>query len=90
MSPYKGKSIFIQIASYRDPELKPTLKDLFDKADEPNTLHVCVCWQHREEDDWDDLDIDSLNYDDYSWENYHMLDFDYWEKINSNIKTNNK
>jgi hypothetical protein len=56
MSPYKGKSIFIQIASYRDPELKPTLKDLFDKADEPNTLHVCVCWQHREEDDWDDLD----------------------------------
>ena len=50
MSPYKGKSIFIQIASYRDPELKPTLKDLFDKADEPNTLHVCFCLLHREAD----------------------------------------
>jgi hypothetical protein len=31
-------------------------------------------------EDWDDLEIESLNYDDYSWENYHMLDFDYWER----------
>jgi hypothetical protein len=51
MLPYKGKTIFIQIASYRDPELRPTLKDLFDKADEPDTLHVCICWQHKEEDE---------------------------------------
>lgn len=33
-------------------------------------------------DDWNDLDISKLNYDDYSWENYHKLDFEWWkEKI---------
>ena len=33
-------------------------------------------------DDWNDLDINKLNYDDYSWENYDKLDFDWWkEKI---------
>ena len=40
----KNGSIFIQIASYRDPELRPTLKDLLDKADNPDRLHICVCW----------------------------------------------
>ena len=29
-------SIFIQIASYRDPELVPTLDSLFDNAKFPN------------------------------------------------------
>jgi hypothetical protein len=36
-------------------------------------------------DDWDDLDISKLNYDDYSWENYDKLDFEWWkEKIINN------
>ena len=39
-------SIFIQIASYRDPELVPTLDSLFDNAEFPNNLTVCVAWQH--------------------------------------------
>lgn len=49
-------TIFVQIASYRDPELLPTLRDLFDKAANPDNLHVCVAWQHSPEDKWDNLD----------------------------------
>jgi len=52
----KKETIFVQIASYRDPELLPTLRDLFDKAKYPDNLHVCVAWQHSEEDKWDNLD----------------------------------
>lgn len=52
----KNGSIFIQIASYRDPELRPTLKDLIDKADNPDRLHICVCWQHAPIDEWDHIE----------------------------------
>lgn len=51
------ETIFIQIASYRDPELGPTLDDLFDKAKNPNRLHVCICFQYNSEDEFNkDLD----------------------------------
>ena len=46
-------TIFIQIASYRDPQLIPTLEDLLDKADNPQNLHICIAHQHSEEDEWD-------------------------------------
>lgn len=38
--------IFVQIASYRDPELIPTVLDLVDKADHPEQLRIVVAWQH--------------------------------------------
>lgn len=50
------ETIFVQIASYRDPELTRTLDDLFIQADNPNNLKVCIAWQHAEEDIWDNLD----------------------------------
>lgn len=52
----KNKSIFVQIASYRDPELKKTLADLLDKADRPDDLTICIAWQHSDKDSWDTLD----------------------------------
>lgn len=52
----KDKSIFVQIASYRDPELLPTLDDLFANADNPDNLTVCIAWQHSVKDKWDNLD----------------------------------
>ena len=52
----KDKSIFVQIASYRDPELLNTLNDLFSKADHPDNLKVCIAWHHSTEDTWDTLD----------------------------------
>ncbi|MFT4066122.1 GlcNAc-transferase family protein [Paraburkholderia sp.] len=39
-------SIFVQIASYRDSQLIPTLLDLINKAKRPDWLRVAVCWQH--------------------------------------------
>jgi hypothetical protein len=49
-------TIFIQIASYRDPELLPTIKDLISKAKYPENLTFGICWQHSEKDEWDNLD----------------------------------
>lgn len=51
-----NESIFIQIASYRDPELVPTLDDLFKNASNPDRLKVCIAWQHSSDDSWDNLD----------------------------------
>ena len=38
--------IFVQIASYRDPELIPTIKDCIAKAKYPENLNFCIAWQH--------------------------------------------
>jgi glycosyltransferase involved in cell wall biosynthesis len=43
-------SIFIQIASYRDPQLLPTLRDCLKNAKNPNDLVFGICWQHTEKD----------------------------------------
>ncbi len=37
--------IFVSIASYRDPELLPTLKDMISNASAPHCLKIAVCWQ---------------------------------------------
>lgn len=39
-------TIFVSIAAYRDPELLPTIRDLFAKAKYPENIHVGVCWQY--------------------------------------------
>ncbi len=46
-----SKKIFIQIASYRDPQLIPTLEDCLDKAKNPDDLVFCIAWQHGPEED---------------------------------------
>jgi len=48
--------IYVQIASYRDPELLPTIKDCLKKAKYPNRLTFGICWQHSPEDTWDNLE----------------------------------
>jgi hypothetical protein len=48
--------IFVSIASYRDPELLPTLKDLLNNCANPENLTICIGWQHSKEDTWDTLD----------------------------------
>ena len=39
-------TIFIQIAAYRDSELKKTLRDCIVKAAFPQNLVFSICWQH--------------------------------------------
>lgn len=41
-------AIFIQIASYRDPELIPTLDSLFNNAKNPNNINIGLVWQKDE------------------------------------------
>lgn len=47
--------IFIQIASYRDPQLVPTLTDAIEQAHDPSRLHFCVAWQHDDDERQDEL-----------------------------------
>lgn len=41
-------TIFVSIASYRDPEIVRTLKSMLDNADNPSALHVTVVSQERD------------------------------------------
>lgn len=50
------ETIFVQIASYRDPQLLPTLEDMIANADYPENLRVGIAWQHHKDDEWDSLD----------------------------------
>jgi hypothetical protein len=47
--------IFIQIASYRDPELIPTIKSCLENAKYPENLVFGICRQYNPEDTFDDL-----------------------------------
>lgn len=42
--------IFISIASYRDPELLPTIRDCIAKAKNPESLVFAICWQRDEKE----------------------------------------
>jgi len=47
----KANTIFIQIASYRDPQLIPTIDDMIEHADHPENLRLGICWQHSNDDE---------------------------------------
>ena len=47
--------IFVQIASYRDPELIPTIKSCINNAKNPESLVFGICRQFNPEDKFDDL-----------------------------------
>ena len=64
-------TIFIQIASYRDPELNNTIANCIENAKWPENLRFTICWQHAEEDTWDNID---------RWKSdsrFKILDFNY-------------
>lgn len=50
-----SNTIFVQIASYRDPDLYNTLSDMYSKAKYPDNLFVCICWQNSKKDDWENI-----------------------------------
>ena len=52
----KTNTIFIQIASYRDPQLIPTLKNMISNSKHPENLRIGIAWQHSSEDVWDNLE----------------------------------
>jgi hypothetical protein len=45
-------TIFVQLASYRDPELVPTIDNMLENAKYPDNLHICIAFQYSEEDEF--------------------------------------
>ena len=74
-------TIFVQIASYRDEQLIPTLDSIISNAQSPNNLKICVCWQHEKDEhhslftNWGMKIINTYNYK--HWGNsYKVIDGD--------------
>lgn len=51
--------IFVQIASYRDPDLINTIEDLYTKATDPDSITIGLCHQYGD-DEWDKPEIFSV------------------------------
>lgn len=63
-------SVLVSIASYRDPQLVPTVLDCLAKARRPERLRFAICWQHGEDEvlpDW------------FAGERFSLLDVDWRE-----------
>jgi len=63
--------IFIQIASYRDPQLIPTIEDAMLKAKNPKNLVFSIARQFHPDDKFDDLSV----YNDHP--NFRILNIPY-------------
>jgi len=48
-------TIFVQIASYRDPQLIPTIDDMLENAKYPENLRLGICHQYHPDDEFSDL-----------------------------------
>jgi glycosyltransferase involved in cell wall biosynthesis len=48
-------TIFIQIASYRDPQLIPTIDDMLDNAKYPENLRIGICNQYHPDDEFSNI-----------------------------------
>jgi len=55
----RNNKIFIQIASYRDPQLIPTIKDCLNNAKNPENLVFAICWQHDDTENLDEFKNDT-------------------------------
>lgn len=54
-TPAMPRRIFVQIASYRDRQLLPTIVDCLAQASRPHDLSFCIAWQHHPGDAWDGM-----------------------------------
>lgn len=60
--------IFVQIASYRDPELLPTIRDCINMAKYPENLTFGICWQRDETETMGEFENDPrFRVLDYHW-----------------------
>ena len=48
-------TIYIQIASYKDVQLIPTIESLMENAKYPENITICIAWQHGPEESIDKL-----------------------------------
>ena len=60
--------IFVQLASYRDPQLVPTMRDALKQADRPENLVFGICWQRDETESLEEFENHpQVRYQDYSY-----------------------
>jgi len=69
----KQDKIFVQIASYRDPQLVQTVEDLIKNAKYPKNLIIGICRQFNPDDGFDNLDKYRQN------KNFRIIDVPYIE-----------
>ena len=65
--------IFISIASYRDPELVPTIKNIISQSKYPENITFGICRQYHENDKFDNLD---------EWKNdnrFNIINVEYYQ-----------
>jgi len=70
----KHPRIFVQIASYRDPECHHTIRDLFEKAAHPERVFVGVCWQYDPESDAEFIHVPYPRHEQVQVIQYHAKD----------------
>jgi hypothetical protein len=84
-------SIFVQIASYKDPQLLPTLNNIIENAENPSNLHIVIAWQHGSGETLEDFienDFNILGFEDPSQDidDYkHISNVIFAEKLNSKL-----
>ena len=62
--------IFVQIASYRDPEMIPTVEDMIAKAKYPERLTFGIVWQYDSSEDITYFD----NRENFTVDKYHYYE----------------
>jgi hypothetical protein len=63
-----NQKIFVQLASYRDPQLVPTIRDMLLKADNPQNLQFGICWQKDDTESLEEFtDHPQVRYQTYNY-----------------------
>jgi hypothetical protein len=64
----QNDKIFVQLASYRDPQLVPTMRDALKQAHRPENLIFGICWQRDETESLEEFENHpQVKYQDYSY-----------------------
>jgi hypothetical protein len=63
----KNGTIFISVASYRDPELIPTVQHCIKQAKYPENLRFGICWQKDDTEDISSILSDNMKVYDCDW-----------------------
>ena len=66
----KDKRIFVQLASYRDPQLVPTMRDALAKANNPQNLFFGICWQKADVETLEEF----TNHPQVRYQTYHYTE----------------
>lgn len=67
------RKIFVQVPSYRDRQLIPTLTDLVENASDPGGLRIVVCWQHDTDETLDDFVASGFRHSGSARRNGHLV-----------------